>query len=100
MTVVEVAHLRAIGETYPISLPLEAVGENHPTLATRRQIGKLNGRHHRVADPQVDLPLVGFGEGVRLPKWHVLSMALVAFVAHAVHSGTARKQQSKGRHLG
>jgi len=44
------AALRAVGNTRPVALPLNRVGQNHTTFAAGRQIGKIDGSHHRVAD--------------------------------------------------
>ena len=85
MSVVEVAHLGAVSKSHPIALPLKTVGQDHSTLAAGRHLGQIHRGDHGVADSQVNLSLVRLGQGVRFPKRHVLSMALVAFLSHAVH---------------
>ena len=67
---VEVPALDAIVEKHPIALPIEPVGQQHPSLGARRHIGQVDRRHHSVSQAEVELIGMGLGEGVRLPRGH------------------------------
>ena len=70
VAVVEVAELDAVLEQHAVALPVEAVGEDHLALVPAATPGRSTRRPHPVTDAQVELTLVGLGEGVRLPHLH------------------------------
>ena len=67
---VEIAEFHAVGEQHPITLPIETVGEDHFALGARRHVGQVDRGRHFVAQTEVELVGVRFGECMGFPRGH------------------------------
>ena len=67
---VEVAQLHTVHELDAIALPVEAIGEEHSPLGAGRNVGQVDRGRDFVAESQVELIRMGFGEGMGLPRRH------------------------------
>ncbi len=70
VTVVEIADLGAVVEQHAVPLPVESVREQHLALGADGHPVDLGVGTDPITDAEVDLTVVGLGEGVRLPDRH------------------------------
>src|SRR5690606_25985903 len=96
VAVVEITHLDAVVEQHPVPLPVEPVSEDDLALGACRHPAKIHGRTHPIAGLQVDLTLVGLGEGMRLPDLHGVILADRDATTHVRHFGPPSGRRPQG----
>ena len=72
---VEISDFAAIGELHAVAQPVKTVRQDDLARSSSWGAVDINTGNHLVAIAQVDLPLMGVGECVWLPKRHVSIIA-------------------------
>jgi hypothetical protein len=97
MAVVEVADLGAVVEKNPVALPVEAVREQDLALGADGHPVDIGSGLHAITDAQVDLTVMGLGEGMGLPDRHIDSLPDDDASGHH-RSGRSGERVPRGSH--